>query len=101
MKRDFADLGVTFAPEAVAESEGDDGCFEVWEQNWESMRAFLACQTQWRVVAGYGGAEWLGLDYSGVDVVLRRRGLGDDVFEDLRVMEREALKAFDDAREIG
>jgi hypothetical protein len=66
----------------------------VWDANWKSLEAFLDCATQWRVVAGFGAAARLGLDYAGVEVLLRRRGLPDQVFEDILVMEREALKAF-------
>ncbi|QDY99059.1 DUF1799 domain-containing protein [Nitratireductor mangrovi] len=73
--------------------------FEVWDANWGVLRAFLACETQWRAVAGFGGVEWIGIDYAAADVVLRRAGLDDEAFEELRLMEREALKAFDELRD--
>jgi hypothetical protein len=41
---------------------------------------------------------WIGLDYVAVDVVLRRMGLGDEVFADLQVMERAALDVFAEVR---
>lgn len=55
------------------------------------MTAFIAMATQWR--AGPGGAT--GLDYGAVPVVLRLqgvpRGQWPGVFDDVRVMEAEAL----------
>lgn len=65
----------------------------MWDTNWKSVETFLDCATQWRVAAGFGAVARLGLDYAGVDALLRRRGLSDQVFEDLCVMERAALKA--------
>ncbi|ARE40914.1 hypothetical protein RGUI_2773 [Rhodovulum sp. P5] len=61
--------------------------------NWQSVCTFLDVETQWRAAAGLAGLIWLGLDYAGVDVVLRRRGLPDSVFADLQVMETAALAA--------
>lgn len=69
--------------------------------NWLSVCAFLACETQWRAIAGMmGGLVWLGLDYSAVDVVLRRLGFDDpdSVFADLQVMEDAALAVFAEAK---
>jgi len=60
--------------------------------------AFIACQTQWRLAVGFGASSWLGLDYAGVDVLLRSRfrsrARRRRIFEDLRVMEIEALNTF-------
>nr|WP_267967780.1 MULTISPECIES: DUF1799 domain-containing protein [Rhizobium/Agrobacterium group] len=56
------------------------------------MMAFLACDTQWRVVGvGLGGMIWIGLDYTACDVVFRRGRYADPVWDDLRVMEEAAL----------
>jgi hypothetical protein len=65
--------------------------------NWTSVKAFLDCQTQWRAALGLGGLVWLGLDYAGLDVVLRRTG-ADAAFADIRVMEAAALEVFDEVR---
>lgn len=94
LARQFADLGVTVAPDRPEdEREG----FEVMADNWQSVCTFLACETQWRVVAGFAGLIWLGLDYTAVDMVMRRSGVPDPVFEDLQVMEAEALATFGEA----
>lgn len=86
----FAALGVTIAPN----SEDAVDVVDVWDVNWPTLLTFLACATQWRMTVGPAGPIWLGLDYAGVDVVLRRRGHeGDAVFADLRAMERAALIA--------
>lgn len=76
-----------------------DGAFEVWQENWETLLAWLAVETQWRVVETKTGLKYLGLDYSAVDVVLRRRQSLDHVFEDLQTMENAALAAFSKAAE--
>lgn len=88
-------MGVQVAADALR----DDGTFEVALANADTIRAWLACATQWRVLAGAGAAIWLGLDYAGVDVVLRRLGLADPdaVFADLQLMEGEALSTFGEA----
>ena len=91
----FAELGVAIA--APDEPPADDG-FGVWAVNWESFRAFLACQTQWRIVAGLAGSFWTGLDYAAVDIVLRRR-FPDVRFEDLQTLEQAALEALAEARD--
>lgn len=69
---------------------------EVMAQNRESILAWLAVETQWRVASGIGDLLWLGLDYSAVDVVLRRTAPDkpDEVFADLMMMEAEALSVF-------
>lgn len=70
--------------------------FEIMAPNRDAIRAWLAVETQWRVVAGMAGIRWLGLDYGAVDVVLRRLPASDPdaVFGDLIVMESEALSVF-------
>lgn len=70
--------------------------FDVQRSNADALDAWLACDTQWRVAATMAGMIWLGLDYAGVDVVLRRSKFADPdaVFRDLQVMEGEALRVF-------
>ncbi|TCP88915.1 uncharacterized protein DUF1799 [Rhizobium sp. PP-CC-2G-626] len=69
--------------------------FEVWTLSEDSWRAWMACQTQWSATgAGLAGLTYLGLDYAGVDVVLRRLRFDDAVFDDLMIMETEALDVF-------
>jgi len=89
----FARMGAQVADAPIR--AGTDA-FEVMGQNTAALRIWLACETQWRVAAGMGGIIWLGLDYTAVDVVLRRTAIdsADQVFADLMVMEAEALLAF-------
>jgi hypothetical protein len=70
--------------------------FRVWPENWPALELFLAVSTQWRV--GSGGP--IGLDYNAVDAVMGWLSIEADraaLFRDLRVMEQEALKAFQEA----
>ena len=70
----------------------------IWPDNLAPFEVFAALQTQWRV--GMGGPT--GLDYAAVPVVMEMQEVapGDRrrVFEDLRVMEAEALRVFADGR---
>lgn len=86
VRRQFAALGVTIASETHEAEE----TVEVWAPNWPAVCAFLACETQWRASATMAGLVWIGLDYTAVDVALRRRGLDCD-FADLQAMEDAAL----------
>ncbi|MBC9246744.1 DUF1799 domain-containing protein [Paracoccus sp. 11-3] len=64
--------------------------------NGDAIAAWLAVETQWRVVVAPAALIWLGLDYPAVDVVLRRTQFADPdaVFRDLQVMEGSALEVF-------
>ena len=74
-------------PPAASPDEED---FEVWPENWSTVRLFLACGTQWRASATMAGFVWVGLDYTAVEVVARGRRLPVD-FEALQTMESAAL----------
>lgn len=104
----MADLKADGAPaEVIAELEASAGSahFEVWPENWTVWRAFLACSTQWRIVAMQDGRiYWAGLDYAAADVVLRGSAfeITPKLWEGLRVAEAAArsclngVKVFDD-----
>jgi hypothetical protein len=90
----FAALGFTAKPR-----KQNEDVFEVWDINAASLELFLAVQSQWRVIsAGMSGVMiWLGLDYQGVDVFMRRRAIDDadgNLFADLVAMEDAAMSAF-------
>lgn len=82
-------MGTGFVP---ADFEGDE--FELWPENDQAMRLFETVQTQWRM--GFGGA--VGLDYNVLFNRLDRLRLPDResdwLFDDLRVLEDEALLIF-------
>lgn len=71
--------------------------FEVDHENHDVVLLFLRCATQWRkIVPPMGGKViYQGLDYPGIDIVIRRSGYrgarADAVFADLQTMERAAL----------
>ncbi|AMS13140.1 hypothetical protein A3218_01970 [Pseudomonas chlororaphis] len=72
--------------------EDYDEIFEIWPDNWLSFLVMDSMWTQWRV--GVGGAT--GLDYGVLPGVMRLVGVATKewqrVFEDIRVMEAEALQ---------
>ncbi len=69
--------------------------FEVWAENAQSLRVFLAVQSQWRVASGLGCITYLGLDYAACAALLAGRGIpaGPQIWEDLQLMESEACAA--------
>ena len=54
---------------------------------------YLGCGTQWRIAVGMAGILWLGLDYQGVELVIRRyrvpKKRQDGVFAEVQVLEAE------------
>lgn len=76
----------------AADFEQDEG-IELWPDTAQSFGVFSILITQWR--AGPGGR--IGLDYAAVPVTLDMIGIDRSewtaLFDDLRVMERAALKA--------
>lgn len=73
----------------------------LWEANVTPFSVFTAMQTQWRI--GMGGPT--GLDYGAVPVVMELYAVPEkdrrQVFDDLRVMESEALKVFNEKHRDG
>lgn len=72
---------------------------EVWPDNWGVFNVFEAMGTQWRT--GAFGAT--GMDYSALPGVIRMcavpAGERQDVFNDFRIMESEALSVMAELRE--
>lgn len=89
-------MGVRISPDAKAPE--DEGAFEVWEENWNTVLVFLALETQWLRLAGPTGLIWLGINYEVIETVQRLTKIPDDVFEGLRIMEAAALKILSQSR---
>lgn len=72
--------------------------YAVWPEHWDAVLIFEAMQTQWRWIAGFGGAARTGLDYAALRSIPRYRRLPadqeDPVFAQLQVLEDEALVIF-------
>ena len=69
-----------------------DQVFHLWPEHQEALSVFLAARTQWR--AGFAGA--IGLDYAGVEALVRMRRLVPrarlpDVMAELQLLEAETL----------
>ena len=81
---DAAVLGIKGLPLERVEKD-----FEVWEENWESVMLFIRMMTQWRTTMG--GV--IGLDYSVLQMLFDLYDIDNrkDIFEDIQVMEREAM----------
>jgi hypothetical protein len=73
--------------------EQEDGAadrqFGVLEQNWPAAQAFFSCTSQWR--SDPSGA-LLGLDYPGLQIVLRHQRAPRGTFDEVQVMEQEAIR---------
>jgi hypothetical protein len=72
----------------------DPDSFNVMRANWRAVTAFLALETQWRVVAGPAGLVWCGLDYAAVAAAFRGRNrrAWQRLLAELKVMEAAALE---------
>ena len=77
-------------PEIAAAIEADFH-FDLWPDNEASFVVFTRIQTQWRT--GMSGAT--GFDYHGVGAAVQMMGktMTPDLFSDIQLMERAALKA--------
>ncbi|MBW8285823.1 MAG: DUF1799 domain-containing protein [Rhizobium sp.] len=91
LRRQYLELGVTPPPDAP------DDTILIFAGNWPSLMAWLACETQWRTAGHMAAITWIGLDYTAVDIVLRRRGFATHVFEDMQAMEEAALEVLNAA----
>lgn len=76
----------------MADAEGPPPDFEVWPQNWDAFRLFVAAGTQWER-AGMAGAR-VGLKYQVLDFIAAKIGveISAEIFERLRIAEGGALE---------
>jgi hypothetical protein len=86
------------------EQEAAADTFEIHEDNVLVLSAFLALQTQWRIVAGGMSLPvYQGLDYAAIPVVLDsmriRRSDRPDMIVGLRTMESAALPVLNRRRD--
>jgi hypothetical protein len=76
--------------------------FEVFEDCWESVELFCALGSQWRIIAGMGGAFWQGLDYTAIEPCLRLRGVPRKrwaaFFDDLQIMQTAAAAVLNERK---
>jgi len=79
-----------------APRDDEDG---VWPDHLEALTAFLAVSTQWRVLAGEGGAYWLGLDHAAVKVGLDLAGISltPAQWADVQLIEAGAKAALNES----
>lgn len=77
--------------------EREDADIWICPEQWDAVRLFQACATQWRYAGATG--EIIGLDYAGVGVVISRLHFPDEAFAGLQVMESEALRYWSGERE--
>jgi hypothetical protein len=71
-----------------------DAVLEVWPEQWDAVRLFKACETQWSVLLGMGGAYYQGLDMARVEPVRDWLGIAksEELLWQLNVMANEAKK---------
>lgn len=73
----------------------EDSAYPLWRCHRHAAAVFAACQTQWVLHVGFGGAFYSGLSYPGVQTQMQTlvpRKKHRDAWEQLRVMEREGLR---------
>jgi hypothetical protein len=94
---DLEALGVESDAAARFLSDTGQQAFEVFPENWEALKIFLDCSTQW-VHDPQGRVT--GLHYPAVESVMRLRRVRDrsDVLDRVRLMEQTALTLFNRKR---
>lgn len=70
--------------------------YELWPEHADAWNVYLGCATQWVKTRSFGGPPvWEGLNYAGVEVVMRRYQVPaeqeSDVFAQLQVLEVETV----------
>jgi hypothetical protein len=82
-------MGIEMPPEWTDPALTEPEHFEVWPENWEAVRLFIRCQTQWRI--GMNGRA--GLDYAALLAMgsLYQIDNLSQVVEDVQAIEAEIL----------
>jgi len=92
-----ADLEFIQLPDSALPPKDND-CFELYPENLKAWQLFNDCCTQWHV----GMAGYTGLDYTGVEAVLRLQRIKPkhhpDIFWRVQRIERGALNAMNEQR---
>jgi len=85
------------SPELKARLREQEQDIDVWPENWQSVQVWTRAQTQWRM--GFGGPT--GLDYNGVEAVMRQMKIEDtgDCFDRIQVLEAATLRIIEDRRD--
>lgn len=81
--------------ESSYQADGDKP-FHLWVENWPVWQLWRDCETQWRPPGGMGGHS-PGLDYGGVDVLIRqrvRKPKRKEVFWLIQAMEDATLEVW-------
>ncbi|RJF70866.1 DUF1799 domain-containing protein [Rhodopseudomonas palustris] len=91
---------------ACAQFEASNETDGVWPENWDTVKAFCAVATQWRVVSVGGGdaparAVFVGLDYTAARAGLDAEAIAvtPALWAGLRVMEAEACTALNESND--
>ncbi len=96
------------APPEVIEAERKKGAeenapFEVFAENWDTVRVFRAMQTQWDVVFAEGNPIYKGLSYGGMHDVHNALGIPPEawpkIFMGVQLMEYTAIPILNAPRE--
>lgn len=66
----------------------------VWTTQITAWHVFVACATQWRIVAGQAAVVHQGIDYGALEAVMRMHGVEDmtAVFGQVQAIEAGALE---------
>lgn len=85
------------APDEIVEHarrRKSDVDFEVFPDNWQTVAVFLNLSSQWRIIAGMGGATYQGIEFASIEPCLRLMGVKvkkwPAIFRSLVVMAGEA-----------
>lgn len=73
----------------------EEKTFHIWKENLKAFEVYQLCQTQWN--SSFGGVT--GLNYPGVQVVIKTLGYKLKILLDVQHIERGALEAIKNGRQ--
>lgn len=79
---------------AASLQEIPEGDYELAPELWDAWRCFVATWNQWRVVAGWAGVWYQGIDQQSLHACMQMLGIKQkhqaQVFRQVQILEKEA-----------
>lgn len=98
MVKDLKEFGLH--EEAAAYAARPKPGYEIWPENADMLKIFIALATQWRCIGSMASISYQGLEYSAIKSTLElmaiKRKKWPEIFSNLQMMEAAALKVLNE-----
>lgn len=88
------DLARASNQHAAPEPEVPEGVYELAPELWDAWRCFVATWHQWRVIVGWTGVRYQGIDHQSLYACMQMLGIKQkhqaQVFQQVQFLENEA-----------